>query len=865
MANTTFDFFSFGLQPGNQVPVAIVTPPQQRAVIGSIVKYDARSSYDPEGAALTYTWTFLETPIGSEVDEDSFELLDDGGGAVAFTPDIVGMYRLQVVVNDGQFDSAPAEASVLVSAALMPTCTDIAPDARFLLRTISDFWARHFQQSDALSIIWSAYIQAAAAELQRLLETDHNKSIRHIQDSAARRWLSYEPKLSMSPSLTYLIQGNEQEGLDASTGPFEETLRAIAISASELRVVEGAARPNIAGGEIEITSSNGVPGNRGTYTVRSLSRGLTGYALSRATPLPAPADDVIASAADLVTNAGFDIVRSPATNFAALTGFEAGDIVRISTGSDRGFYEVTGIGVADGLPDDQSLRLGRSLTTSGSGLLFTVYNTVEVVIPEEETAYTDLIQVPAATSDLPALAPAPVSGMATIKSSTEIVVGAHKTFESAAGKTLVVLEGANAGRYVIADVNDARTGYVVDRTLSGPFPQNDVNFRIDAVGDIAGRIVVVGDRAYTLLNAYENDALPGPPTGPGAVGLGVLDQAVAPARLSALSWRVPSTLVSEEHDFEELGVGNGDLIEGSIQRLDTGAVATFYGTVVGVDRNRLGFEATTAVIVDGDPADPTSAEWVAIAEALGMTGVSADVFGTLLLSGEGQEVSDTITSGAFNDLYSNIPIRDTSDIDVGPFSVRLSFVAVTRNSQIAVDPRVQSVPCLREYVRPPTVQDTGEELILLTRDGSTTELDQLPVTLLENRDYTIDDESGFLCRDGTFNAAAGTLSSPTAEFLRKRVQSGDEVSVEYGPNAGTWVVQQVQSNVAMLVKFEATGGAVLSDEINVEFTVTRRGAGRFVRFDSGLWSASEPAPPRLWAETTFVDNAPVIESNFGVA
>jgi len=865
MANTTFSFFSYGLQAGNQAPVAMVSPIQHSAVIGSIVKFDARSSYDPEGADLTYAWTFLEVPIGSEANNDSFEDLDDDGGAVAFTPDIVGMYRLQVVVNDGQFDSVPAETSVLVSAALMPTCTDVTPDARFLLRTISDFWPRHFQQSDVLPIIWSAYMQVAASELQRLLETDHNKSIQHIQDQVARRWLAYEPRIDLTPAQTYFIQGNEQEGLDAATGPFSETIRAIVISASEIRVIEGVARPTAAGVEVEVVSSNGVPGNRGTYTIRGVARGLSGYTLSRATPLPAPADDVIASSNDLVTNAGFDIVQSSGTNFAALSGFEAGDVLRISEGADRGFYEITGIGLADGLPDDGSLRLARSLTTSNSGLQFTVYNTVEVTVPEGESAFTDLLQVPADTSDLPALAPAPMTGKATVKSATEIVVGASKTFESAAGRAIVILDGDNAGRYVIADLNDPRTGYIVDRPFVGPFPMDDVSFRIDAVGAIAGRVIVVDDRAYTMLDAYETDELPATPTGPGEVGLAVLDRAMAPSKLSGLTWRVPATLVSEEIDFEELGVSAGDRLEGVVRRVDNGAVADFYGTVVGVDRNRLGFEPTLDPIVGGEPADASVTEKVTLAEALGMTGVAADVFGTLLLDGEGQEASDTLTSGSFNELYGNIPIRHTADIDIGPFSVNISVTAVVRNSQIAVDPRVISIPCLREYVRPPTVQDTGTELILLTRDGERTELDQLPVTLLENRDYTVDDESGFLCRDGEFQASTSTLESPTAEFLRKRVRSGDEVEVEHGPNAGTWVVQQVQSNTAVLLKFEATGDTVFSDEVNVEFTATRRGAGRFVRFDDDLWTANEPAPSRLWAETTFIDNAPVVESNFGVA
>ena len=215
MASTIFNFFSFPLQPGNSIPIALVVPMSQRAVLGSIIKLDGRSSYDPDGDSLTYTWTFLEVPTGSELTDSSFEELEDDYKVVAFAPDVAGMYRVQLIVNDGQFDSEPYIAVAYAQAALVPTCTDVIPDVKFMFRTVSDFWSRQFEQRDMLPIPWSSYVQAVGAELLRLYETDHNKSIKDIQEMSQRRWLAYEPRLELDPSLHYGVRGNEQEGLHA--------------------------------------------------------------------------------------------------------------------------------------------------------------------------------------------------------------------------------------------------------------------------------------------------------------------------------------------------------------------------------------------------------------------------------------------------------------------------------------------------------------------------------------------------------------------------------------------------------------------------------------------------------------------------
>ena len=862
MASTVYSFYSFALQPGNEPPVALVAPMSQHAVMGAVVKLDGRNSYDPEGSTLTYTWTFLEVPSGSELDNTSFDALESGSQVVSFTPDVTGMYRVQLVVNDGQFNSTPYVAIAYVQPAMALVCSDIVPDARFLMRTISDFWARHFEQRDMLPLVWSAHMQATAAELLRLYEADHNKSIADIQELVQRRWLAYDPLLSLDATRHHFVFGNHQQGLEASTGPFDPVVRALAVSNKELRLVSGVIRPAAVGQEIEVLTSNGVPGNTGLYTVARLTKGLSGYLLTQDALLPNLSDDLIASGVDMVSGAGSSIVSSPSTNFAALVGLEAGDYLQIVSGANRGFYEVTGIGVADGLPNNNSLRLASDMLAANTDS-FVVHNVFEVNVPEALGPYTDVVYVSASQSSFEALTSAPIRGACTLSSPTEVLVGEDNVYEAAIGREIHFLDSVHVGTYAIGDVNEARDGYILVGALTGDFPLEGVSFQIDPLGQAGGRIVSVGDRAYTILRAYTSDQYPDPPTGPGDVGILVLSEAAAPAGLAALAWRVAATLTSTQHDFELVGVSEGDLLMGTVERTDTGRHTTFYATVLGVDGRRLSFAATRQTVVDGQEATWSNQELVDLAEGLDVAGASLDFLGalTILANTEAAQIN-AFQNAQFDRLWNNVPITDVTNIDIGPFTIRLRFESIIRNSEILVDEDVVSVPCLREYVRPPVVQD-GDPLTLLTRDGENPEIEQIPATMLENRDYTIDDDTSFAGRDGAFSEAASTFSSASGDFLRRRVRAGDTLAVEHGINAGSYVINQVTSSVLLVARAD-TGGAPVGDETNVSYTITRRVPGRYIRFTPNLWVADDPAPERLWAETTFLDNGDTIENNFGL-
>ena len=75
--------------------------------MGQLVTLNGTQSSDPEGAALEFLWTIVSQPGGSNI-----TLTGANTAHPTFTPLVMGDYILRLIVNDGQFNSAPATVTV---------------------------------------------------------------------------------------------------------------------------------------------------------------------------------------------------------------------------------------------------------------------------------------------------------------------------------------------------------------------------------------------------------------------------------------------------------------------------------------------------------------------------------------------------------------------------------------------------------------------------------------------------------------------------------------------------------------------------------------------------------------------------------
>lgn len=95
--------------PENSKPVAVIDGTLS-VYIGDIVYLDGTWSSDPEGNALSFTWTLESSPEGS-----LSIIIDSSDAQASFEADVVGTYKVKLVVNNGFVDSAPVYGTITVT------------------------------------------------------------------------------------------------------------------------------------------------------------------------------------------------------------------------------------------------------------------------------------------------------------------------------------------------------------------------------------------------------------------------------------------------------------------------------------------------------------------------------------------------------------------------------------------------------------------------------------------------------------------------------------------------------------------------------------------------------------------------------
>lgn len=93
-------------------PVATATA-QSPVVVGQLETLDGSASLDPDGNALTYSWSLTSVPSGSKA-----TLGNTAAVKASFTPDIGGTYVAQLVVMDAYGVSSPSTVTIVAQSGL---------------------------------------------------------------------------------------------------------------------------------------------------------------------------------------------------------------------------------------------------------------------------------------------------------------------------------------------------------------------------------------------------------------------------------------------------------------------------------------------------------------------------------------------------------------------------------------------------------------------------------------------------------------------------------------------------------------------------------------------------------------------------
>ncbi len=97
--------FSATLNP-NDPPVAVCPGPLE-GELGEVLSLVGSASFDPDGDPLSYGWSLTSRPGGSTAD-----IVDPDLEVASFTPDVDGVWYVDLIVTDGQVDSEPCTFTI---------------------------------------------------------------------------------------------------------------------------------------------------------------------------------------------------------------------------------------------------------------------------------------------------------------------------------------------------------------------------------------------------------------------------------------------------------------------------------------------------------------------------------------------------------------------------------------------------------------------------------------------------------------------------------------------------------------------------------------------------------------------------------
>lgn len=274
--------------------------PDRVAVVGQAVRFDGRSSFDLEGAPLSYLWRVIDAPFGSQyaAENSSGSTVDDGdadgftdtlsftanslpawvaagdvlrigsarhiiasvnnaGGTLttegetitdslsdtpfriidqsalidadtetpSLIPDVQGIFRAELTVNDGVSDSEESEVLANVVGSRSPLGWE--PDVSPLWNMLGNEWGL-IENRGVFEEAWRGVAQILSGKLLELWQYHYNYSLRDAQRTFQRKWLAFKSLITetvpedavISPRYGAVISGYEFESGTPSVSGF---------------------------------------------------------------------------------------------------------------------------------------------------------------------------------------------------------------------------------------------------------------------------------------------------------------------------------------------------------------------------------------------------------------------------------------------------------------------------------------------------------------------------------------------------------------------------------------------------------------------------------------------------------------------
>ena len=99
----------------NNTPPVANAGPDQTVALGSRVQLDGSTSFDPDGSEVSYQWTLVTKPAGSNA-----ALSVAASPTPSFDADVDGDFVFELVVNDGELSIEPDVLTITSSKNNLP-------------------------------------------------------------------------------------------------------------------------------------------------------------------------------------------------------------------------------------------------------------------------------------------------------------------------------------------------------------------------------------------------------------------------------------------------------------------------------------------------------------------------------------------------------------------------------------------------------------------------------------------------------------------------------------------------------------------------------------------------------------------------